>query len=86
MTKRKLSGPLTTSEVENQKKFWVKREQQQVKDTEKFKINQERLDSQENTAGIYICKGRIKGEQPIVLPYKSELSEKAVATAHMGKK
>ena len=31
-----------------EKKFWVQREQQRVKDTEKFKIDQERLDLQKN--------------------------------------
>ena len=52
--KTKRSGPLKTDETEHQKKFWIKREQQRVKDTEKFKISKEILDLQENVEGIYV--------------------------------
>ena len=42
--KTKHSGPLKTDETKYQKKFWIKRKQQTVKDTEKFKISKEMLD------------------------------------------
>ena len=72
---------LATSGVENQKKCWVKREQQRVYDTVKFKINQ-RLDSHENKEGICIGKYRIQGAHPIFLPNESVLAEKAAAAVH----
>ena len=50
--KTKRSGPLKTGETEHQKKFWIKREQQRVKDTDKFKISKEMSDLQENVEGI----------------------------------
>ena len=37
--KTKRSGPLKTEEIQHQNKFWIKTEQQRVKDTEKFKIS-----------------------------------------------
>ena len=78
----KQSGPLTTSEIEQRKKFWIKREQQRVQHSEKFKINEKRLDLQQNNEGIYICKGRIEGTYPIYLPNESLLSEKIIFVAH----
>ena len=39
--------------------------------SEKFKINEKRLDPQQNSKGIYVCKGRIKGACPIYLPNRS---------------
>lgn len=61
---------LTTSEVENQKKFWFKREQQQVKGIEKFEIDQKGLDLQKNEEDIYICKGIIVGVHSMFLHYE----------------
>ena len=78
----KQSGPLTTSEIEQRKKFWIKREQQRVQHSEKFKINEERLDLRQNSEGIYVCKGRIEGVYPIYLPNKSLLSEKIIFAVH----
>ena len=78
----KQGGPLTTSEIEQRKKFWIKKEQQPVQHSEKFKINEKRLDLQQNIEGIYICKGRIKGVYPIYLPNESLLSEKIIFAAH----
>ena len=78
----KQSGPLTTSDIEQRKKFWIKREQQRVQHSEKFKINEKRLDSQQNSNGICVCKGRIKGACPIYLPNESILSEKIIFAPH----
>ena len=78
----KQSGPLTTSEIAQRKKFWIKSEQQKVQHSEKFKINEKRLDLQQNNEGIYICKGRIEGTYPIYLPNESLLSEKIIFVAH----
>ena len=78
----KQSGPLTASEIEKRKKFWIKREQQRVLHSEKFKISEKRLDLQQNSEEIYVCKGRIEGAYPIYLPNKSLLSEKINFAAH----
>ena len=80
MTKQ--SGPLTTSNFEQRKKFWIKREQQRVQHSEKFKINEKQLDLKQNSEGIYVCKGRIQGAYPIYLPDESLLSEKIIFVAH----
>ena len=50
--------------------------------SEKFKINEKRLDLQENSEGIYVCKGRIEGAYLIYLPNESLLSEKTIFAAH----
>ena len=55
--KTKRSGPLKTDKTEHQNKFWIKREQHRVKDTETFKISKEILDLQKNVEGIYVCRG-----------------------------
>ena len=78
----KQSGPLTTSEIAQRKKFWIKSEQQKVQHSEKFKINEKRLDLQQNSEGIDVCKGRIEGAYPIYLQNQSLLSEKIIFAAH----
>ena len=80
--KIKRNGPLKTDETEQQKKFWIKREQQRVKDTEKFKVSKEMLDLQENLEGIYVCRGRIEGSHPVFIPQDSLLAEQLVFQDH----
>ena len=62
----KQSRPLTTSEIEQRMKFWIKREQQRVQHSEKFKIN-----VKVNSEGIYVCKSRIEGAYSIYLRNES---------------
>ena len=78
----KQSGPLTTSDIEQRKKFWIKREQQRVQHSEKFKINEKRLDLQQSREGIYVFKRRIESAYPIYLPNESLLLEKIIFVAH----
>ena len=80
--KTKRSSPLKTDETEHQKKFWIKREQQKVKNTEKFKISKEMLDLQENVEGIYVCRGQIEGSHPVFIPRDSLLAEKLICQSH----
>lgn len=42
----------TTGEIEKQKNFWIKRERQRLRDTEKVKNDVKSLDLQENKEGI----------------------------------
>ena len=46
--------------------------------SEKLKINEKRLDLQQNSEGIYKCKGRIEGAYLIYLPNESLLSKKTI--------
>ena len=68
--------------MQSQNKFCVKRKQQQIKYTEKFKIDQQRLHLQGNEGDIYIWKGRAEGANPMFLPYESVLAEKNLVAAH----
>ena len=79
--KTKRIGPLKTDETEHQKKFWIKREQHRVKDTDKFKISKEIIDLQENVEGI-VCRGRIEGPHPVFIPPDSLLAEKLIFQDH----
>ena len=63
-------------------KFWIKREQQRVKDTEKFKVSKEMLDLQENVEGIYVCRGQIEGSHLVFIPPDLLLAEKLIFQAH----
>ena len=74
----KQSGPLTTSEIEERKNFCIKREQQRVQHSQKFKINEKRPHLQQNSEGIYFYNRRIEGAYPIYLPNGSLLSEKKI--------
>jgi hypothetical protein len=78
----KVVGPLTTEEMSEQTKFWVKRVQQRNENTAAFKEDQQQLNLQKNGEGIYVCRGRIQGHYPVYLPDNELLSEKIVAHAH----
>ena len=80
--KTKRSRPLKTDRIEHQKKFWIKKEQQRVKDTKKFKISKEMLDLQENVEKMYVCRGRIESSHPVFIPPDSLLAEKLIFQAH----
>ena len=77
--KTKRNNPLKTDETQHQKAF--RRQQQRVKDIEKFKISKEMLDLQEKIEGIYVCRGRIEGSHPVFIPPDS-LAEKLIFQAH----
>ena len=66
--KTKVRGLLTTTETEKQKRFWVKREQQRFRDTQKVKIGVNSSDLQKNEEGVYICKDRVKGAHLTYIP------------------
>ena len=79
----RLSGPLTTEEIDKQINLWVKREQCHYSNTEEVKADQLRLNLQEDESGTYECRGRIQGVYPRYLPAKSLLSAKMVMDAHV---
>ena len=80
---KRISGPLTTEETEEQLKFLIKRAQEDGENSVQFKEHSQRLNLQKNEEGIYVCKGRIQGFYPIYLPSNHLLSLKIVERAHL---
>ena len=66
----------------NQKKFYIKREQEKVVSSDRFEDDKKRLNLEKNDEGVYICKGRLQGFYPIYLPQDSVLSEKVIFAEH----
>ena len=58
------------------------KENNRVKDKQKFKISKEMLDLQANVEGIYVCRGRIEGSHPVFIPPDSLSAEKLIFQAH----
>ena len=79
---QRATGPLTTKETNEQKKFWIRRAQQDFKETDGFKDDQQRLSLQLNEEKLYECRGRLQGQFPIYIPRKHIVSEKLVEDAH----
>ena len=81
--KQRKIGPLTTEEISNREKFWLKRAQSDVVNTTKFSEDQLRLNLQENNDGLFECRGRIQGEYPIYVPGDHVLARKLVEEVHL---
>ena len=79
---KKISGPITTVETEAVLNFWIKKTQDQGRNSPKFDEDRVRLNLQENEEHILECRGRIQGEFPVYLPDANIFSEKLVADAH----
>ena len=77
--RQKLKGPLTTSEIENQKEFWTKRAQSSAVN----KAEESTLNLQPNELGVLVCQGRIQGSFPVFLPDCHPFATKLVEQAHM---
>jgi len=80
---RKISGTLTSEELEKQRQWFVRRTQQKHKNEIEFQKDKEYLNLTENQNGIYVCTGRITGLYPTYLPRGSILAEKIVEAAHL---
>ena len=80
---KKVDGPLTTEEVQEQMQFLIKRAQSESETLATFKDDTSRLNIQKNDEGISVCKGRIQGEYPVYLPTKHVLSKLVVEQAHL---
>ena len=78
----KQSGPLTTAEIEEQRKFHIKSEQKRLESSEKFQQDRKSLNFVQITDGKYECSGRIQRSYPIYLPKESSLTEKFIRAAH----
>ena len=80
--KIKKVGPLTTEEIEAQKKFWEEKAQRQGEASEKYNADRMQLNLQRNQSGLLECRGRVQGLYPIYLPDTEIYTEKFVQQAH----
>ena len=78
----KRTGPLTTEEIEAQKKFWEERTQRQGETSEKYEADRMQLNLQRNQSGLLVCRGRVQGHYPMYLPDAKIYTEKFVQHAH----
>ena len=78
----KQSDPLTTSEIEKQRKFYIISEQKRLVSSEKFQQDRKSFNLVQNTDGIFECIGRIQESYPIYLPKESLLTEKLFLAAN----
>ena len=76
----RMTGPLTTDEVQRQHLFWTKRAQRSLDD--KVTEDKQRLGLEENDEGIFECRGRIQGHYPVYLPDTHPYTVKLVEDAH----
>ncbi len=74
------TGPLKTSEIEAQRKWWTRRVQQSEQITEDEKIQ---LNLQPNDDGLLECRGRIEGDYPLFLPRNTTFTLRVVEQAHL---
>ena len=77
---RRVTSPLTTSEIEKAEKLLTLNGQQQIDET--FPQDQLRLNLQPNEDGVLECRGRVQGFYPIYIPGSSLWARKFVEHAH----
>lgn len=76
----RMTGPLTTDEVQRQHLFWTKRAQRSLDD--KLTEDKQRLGLEENDASIFERRGRIQEHYPVYLPDTHPYTIKLVEDAH----
>ena len=77
------TGLLDTSEIDQQRDWWVKRAQKMCQTKDEFQEDKLQLNLQPNGQGILECRGRIHGEYPIFLPDSHPFTYKLVQQAHL---
>ena len=77
------SRPLTTTEIENHKTWWIKRVQRDAQTTAKFEKDKLQLNLQINQQQILECRGRLEGEYPIYLPDDHPFTSNLLHQAHL---
>ena len=76
--KQQERGPLTSSEIENQKEFLIKEEQHRYSKCEKFELSKQQLNLKLSKEGFYKCYCCIEGEYPVSIPREPKLAEKSI--------
>ena len=77
------TGPLDTTEIEQQRFWWTKRAQLDSQTSAHFEEDKLQLNLQPNDQGILECRGRIEGEYPIYLPESDPYTDKLVQQTHL---
>ena len=77
------TGLLDTSEIDQQRDWWVKRAQKMCQTKDEFQEDKLQLNLQPNGQGILECRGRIQGECSIYLPDSHPFTYKLVQQAHL---
>ena len=73
-------GPLTTDEIEKQKRFWLPRVQS--RGSESMEEDRLCLNLQRNKDGLLECRGRLQGVYPIYIPDATTFANKYVEHVH----
>ena len=76
------AGPLTTEELNVQRRFWEKRAQLEGVKSENYEKDRLQLNLQLNDENLLECRGRIQGVYPVYLPDAAIYTEKFVEEAH----
>ena len=82
-SRNRKTGPLDTTEIEQQKVWWIKRTQHDVQNNDHFEEDKLQLNLQLNHQLILECRGRIEGEYPVYLPENHPYTQKVVQQAHL---
>ena len=80
---QRVKGPLTTTEIEEQKFHLIKTAQESCEQADYFQEHQLQLNLQKNSRGLYECRGRVQGDYPIYIPRESTLAFKIAQDAHL---
>ena len=76
------TGPLTTEELNIQRRFWEKRAQQEGMKSANYEQDRLQLNLQLNDQQLFECRGRVQGLYPVYLPDTAVYTEKFVEEAH----
>ena len=76
------TGPLTTKEPREQRRFWERRVQQEGMESKHFQQDCLQLNLQQNDQQLLECRGRIQDVYPVYIPDTSLYGEKFVQEAH----
>lgn len=79
----RVTGPLTTTEIQKQLTWWIQRTQQNPTNPDQFQKDCIQLNVQKNEEGILECRGRIVGQYPVYLPDTAPFTEGLVCQAHI---
>ena len=83
LSKDRSTGPLTSSDIEVEISWWIKRVQRDIEDTIEMEKVTAQLNLQPNEEGILESRGRIEGDYPIFLPREHTFTRKLVEQAHL---
>ena len=79
----RMTGPISTEEIQHQELWWIKRAQSSAHQQPNFQADKLQLNLQPNDKQVLECRGRIIGEYPIYLPDDHTFTAKLVFQAHL---